>query len=371
MSSRISRDTHVLSPVIDEAPIVTKIVEKPVLAEVRGIKNLNVVHKDIVQEIHEQPIIEIARRPETVYVKEQTLIETVMAPAKFETYGEQQAVELNFSKPVETTQQVNDVRHVNLKETIKGVEVHETIERHIIPTITEIHEQKIVNVIEQPIIRTFHEAPIVREVEYTGLVEEVQVYTDLVEEVPVAANFYDVKEPVVMRDSSIERMNMLPVNQLSTRVLTSGQLNEVNDTTLDAPTSTWVVPRGLFSSEEFASQLKHGNIVLHRAKPLSRESFAIELVAQKKLLNKSRYFSKPELNGSLLAQKALLKPVNESVYSRELSSMGQWKNSSWTSSVLGTTGGFLKNAYESAKQYASGAYETAKHMTGDALGGKL
>ncbi|KAL0481068.1 hypothetical protein AKO1_012842 [Acrasis kona] len=360
MNSRISRDTQVLSPVIEEAPLVTKIVDKPVLTEVKDIKNLNVVHKDLVHEIHEQPIVEIARKPETVLVKEQPLIKTVTAPLKMEEFGVSQHVDLDFSSPVERTQVYSDAKHINLNETIKSVQTREVIERHIVPTVTEIHEQKIVNVIEQPIVRTYHEAPIVREV----------AYSELVDEQPIKKDFLDLKGDDIMRDSSIEREKMLPANQLSTHILTNAP-EKVIPTHSTLPTQTLPKPSGVFSTLEFKNQIKNGDLVLHEARPLSSRKLPVELLAQKKLLNKSRYFSKPAFSGQFMAQKALLKPVPENLYSKELSELGQWKDNSWTATVLSSTGSFLKNAYEGAKHLASDAYDSAKHMTGDALGKKL
>jgi hypothetical protein len=71
--------------------------------------------------------------------------------------------DINKQGPV-AVQRASNVQVVQEREQVRQVVNQERIERHIIPQVTEVREQKVVQIVEQPITRRVIEKPIIREV---------------------------------------------------------------------------------------------------------------------------------------------------------------------------------------------------------------
>ncbi len=195
------------------------------------------------------------------------------------------------------TLELHEANCINLPES--KTEIHQdVIERHVVPTVTEIHEQKEIDIIERPIVRKIIEKPIVREVLFT---DEDEIFMNK------------------QKDLDNFRTDLL---------IKKASLHSIRP----------------FANADFRSEIEQGRR-LRTARPFSRTSFPGELQAQKKMLTKSRYFSKDQFIVDFMAQKKLLKSTNESMYSRELSELGHWKGDGF----LATTGDFFMHAYETVQ----------------------
>jgi hypothetical protein len=366
-----SKDEFALVPRISEeivqvcTPTVKTIVEKPVLAEVKEVKNVDIVHKDIVQEIHEQPIIEIAKKNETVHVVEKPFVQRIEAPAKYEEITNVDLGRAEFKIPQRETkhlEEIGDIKHVNLGEDIKQVSTQEVIERHVVPTITEIRQQRVINVIEQPIVRKIVEKPIIREFSTEG------DFFDLDKFQPVSFVDEELRSQGVdtapMRDSTLERERQVPSVQESTHVLMRdhphGPFSNEQFADELSRGKTLLKKSHPFSSEQFKEDIFYGQEVLHTAKPFAQEGFALKLQERKATLNKSRYFSKEVRPAEFLAQKKLLKPVENNKYSDELNALGSWKTDSIVIHALESAQGFLKSTYQNLTHKVVDTFESVK-----------
>jgi trehalose/maltose hydrolase-like predicted phosphorylase len=164
--------------VIEKEAIVNTIVDKPILDQVVEKKNVEVHHKNVVQEIHEQPIVEIERLPQTRIIKEATEVKTVIDHQKmFENINA--GAELSFEEKerlfaakqgklslptnVEVTKDVK-VDTLQDKEEVREIIIQPMIERHQQALVTEIHDKKVIEVHEHPVVRKIIEKPIIREI---------------------------------------------------------------------------------------------------------------------------------------------------------------------------------------------------------------
>jgi hypothetical protein len=191
--------------------------------------------------------------------------------------------------------QLGDIKHVDLGETVEKVTHVEVVEQHIVPTVTEIHQQEVINIVESPIVRTIRERPIIRYVDH--LTEQDEEF--------VKQQRWQEK---FTQDIRIKRATLASAHP--------------------------------FSKDEFKNDIKQG-VRFRSARPLSRSSFAGELQAKKKQLRKSRYFSQDSFVPDFMKQKRMLHAV-DTQYSNELNSLRTWKGDD----TLTLTSEYMKSAFE-------------------------
>src|SRR3989338_6763101 len=85
--STLETETHV----IEKEAIVNTVIDKPVLEQVVEKKHVEVHHKNVVQEIHEQPILEVEKTAVTKVVNE---------PTEFKKVLDEQTTYDPYEKPV-------------------------------------------------------------------------------------------------------------------------------------------------------------------------------------------------------------------------------------------------------------------------------
>jgi hypothetical protein len=172
--------------VIEKQAIVNTVIDKPVLDQVIEKRSVEVHHKDVVQEIHEQPIIEVEKVPETKHVQLETEVKTVVDSqvtydAVEQTLSKEEKERLEAAKTGELNKPGVQIAATATMKTIhEGEEIREIIiqpvvERHQQTLITEIHEKKVIEIHEHPIIRKIIEKPIIREIirhDNTNIVNE-------------------------------------------------------------------------------------------------------------------------------------------------------------------------------------------------------
>ncbi|KAL0478110.1 hypothetical protein AKO1_010795 [Acrasis kona] len=153
-----STSTQVLTTVVDE-PVVQKIIEQ---------KNISVVNKPVVTEIHDQLIIEVQKKPEVIHKKANTITNESIAPTQYEVIGQSTPFELPRAPETQfKTEKLLET--IKLPEEVKEVVNRTTIERHVIPEITQVRDQTYIKRIDVPVIRTVLHNVIVREVQPTTL----------------------------------------------------------------------------------------------------------------------------------------------------------------------------------------------------------
>ncbi|KAL0476772.1 hypothetical protein AKO1_002771 [Acrasis kona] len=173
--------------VIQKEAIISNVVDKPVLEEVIEKKNVEVHHVNVVQEIHEQPIIEVEKTHEERHIQEKTELHNVIEETKFETIN---TIETELTEPerkkiklahdgllskdvsVKVSQDVK-VDTVQDAELVREIIIQPIVEHHQQALVTEVHEKKVVEVHEHPIVRKIVEKPIVREIETDIVVKKV------------------------------------------------------------------------------------------------------------------------------------------------------------------------------------------------------
>ncbi len=162
--------------VIEKEAIVNTVVDKPVLDKVLEKKHVEVHHKNVVQEIHEQPILEVEKTAITKVVSEPTEIKKVLDEQT--TYDplekpvlskeEQERLDLvrkgEFNKPETQIANTATVNTIHDTEEVREIIIQPIIERHQQQLITEIHDKKIIEIHEHPVVRKIIEKPIVREI---------------------------------------------------------------------------------------------------------------------------------------------------------------------------------------------------------------
>jgi hypothetical protein len=151
--------------------IVTTIVDNPVIEKIIEKKDVQVHHKNIVQEIHEQPIIEVERVHEVKKIQDPIETKTIKKfPAEHELIEQEmnddEILELQRAKGlinIETKvkTQTTVVTH-NDEAELRQIIEQPIIEPHVQPVITEIHRKKIIIEHEHPIIRKIRHPPLVR-----------------------------------------------------------------------------------------------------------------------------------------------------------------------------------------------------------------
>jgi hypothetical protein len=151
-------------------PIITKVLDQPVISSVIEKKNIEIHNVPVVHETHLQKIVEIQKVPqERVVVQEPLYQQTTVAPIVQEVgtnelpqHVENEVRQLQQARPA-TVEKRDTIQQVQDKEQVTVIN-QSIIERHVVPTVTQVVEQSVIQTVEQPIIRTIHEAPIIREV---------------------------------------------------------------------------------------------------------------------------------------------------------------------------------------------------------------
>jgi hypothetical protein len=376
--SREARSDILEADVITRDPVVTKIMEQPQITKIVEMKNIEILSKPIVKEIHEQPIIEVQKQLVTEHVVQDDIVTHQRAAPQYQEVNlGKEAPQLNLGQGEIKYSKQATVKNVNLNEEVTQVVQRQMIERHVVPTITQIKEQRVISVIDQPIIRTIHEPTIIREVT-SGTSQLSQLQQPLLQEttapttskprasfVPSEQDLLDKKEVLhaskllatdefkselaSAKDQIIDSENWQQGNQdWSKEQLHSGVLSTEEFKGELAHGHEYLHEAKPFASEEFREEIQYGQEVLHDAYPFSREGFAEELQAQKLHLEKSRYFSKPVFLPEFMAQKILLKANPACVYSREINEKGE----DWKRAHLGIV--------EKAKLVVEGAVEVVK-----------
>ncbi|KAL0484553.1 hypothetical protein AKO1_011615 [Acrasis kona] len=172
--------------VIEKEAIVTNITDKAVLEQVINKENREIHHVNVIQEIHEQPIIEVEKMAQMKHIREKSEMMTVVEGTQFEkidnahvrmTEEERARYELAhkglLSKDVAVAIK-KDVSSTVVQdaEEIREVIIQPVIERHQQAIVTEVHEKKIVEIHEHPIVRKIIEKPIVREIFHDQILVE-------------------------------------------------------------------------------------------------------------------------------------------------------------------------------------------------------
>lgn len=157
--------------IVQKSAVVTNVLDKAVLGAVIERQNVEVVHKPVVQEIHEQKIIELERQNVMTNVQQGTVMQRSTEQTRYEEIGHSdieserlRLAQLNAHSAPVVTRQAGSTQEVSHGEVVAQVIRQEHIERHVQPVITEVREQNIVKEVTHPVVRTVHEQTIVREV---------------------------------------------------------------------------------------------------------------------------------------------------------------------------------------------------------------
>ncbi|KAL0478139.1 ATP-dependent RNA helicase [Acrasis kona] len=164
--------------IIEREAIVTTVVDKAVLEQVVNKENREIHHVNLVQEIHEQPIIEVEKLAQTKYIKEATETSTVIENTTYESIDnarlsmtEEERTRYTLAhKGVLSKDQAVEIKKdisstvIQDAEEIREIIIQPIIERHQQAIVTEIHEKKIIEFHEHPVIRKIIEKPIIREI---------------------------------------------------------------------------------------------------------------------------------------------------------------------------------------------------------------
>ncbi|KAL0483455.1 carbamoyltransferase [Acrasis kona] len=168
----MTKQTIVQEKIVEKAPIINKVIDEAVVDQVVDKKFIEIHKQDIVTEIHEQPIIEIHEKPAVQTITEKPLFNKVTQASVVEDIAAPELTEQELLVKAEaltgnlTTQKLKEthVNEVDHAELIKRIEIQPVVELHEQARITEVHNQKIVEVQETEVTRVIHEKPIVRRV---------------------------------------------------------------------------------------------------------------------------------------------------------------------------------------------------------------
>jgi len=125
----------------------------------------------VVQEIHEQKIIELEKQNVVKNVQQGTIHEQAKAATVYEQVGNRdleaerlRLAQLNVQGAPNVVHQQGVATQVQQGEVVAQVVHQENIEHHIQPVITEVREQNVVQEVLHPVVRKVHDETIIREV---------------------------------------------------------------------------------------------------------------------------------------------------------------------------------------------------------------
>ncbi len=160
-----------------DALLVQKVVDQPILIERVEQKDTTVIHKPVIHEVHEQKTIEVHEKPLTRIFKEAPVIEKYEeAPVELRLHNELSLEEKEqiTGKVVEVNEKKGEtVASIQAKEQVKEVIYKPSVEIHERNLITEIHQRPVIKVYEQPITKTIIEKPVIKKFVYENSAQEV------------------------------------------------------------------------------------------------------------------------------------------------------------------------------------------------------
>jgi acetyl esterase/lipase len=148
---------------VTNTPTVSTVLEPAVLGGIIEKKNVVVHHIPVVKEYRKQKIIEIENVPTTKHVKLEDDRMQIIKDSVHETVGTPFSGATIPSAPETTVEHIEHVSNVRVADEV-NVTQNTTVERHILPIVTEIREQRIIENVIEPIVRHVRLPPIIREV---------------------------------------------------------------------------------------------------------------------------------------------------------------------------------------------------------------
>jgi len=145
-------------------PVFTTVIEEPQVQHIIEKKNISVVDRPVVTEIHEQKIYELQRKAEIVHKKQDTITNEIVAPVENEVIDRSQPVQLPKPKATNYSKE-STLETTTLPEQVKEVINELTVERHVLPLVTEVHDRTVIKYVDVPVVRTVLHNVIVREVQ--------------------------------------------------------------------------------------------------------------------------------------------------------------------------------------------------------------